>query len=65
MIQGAGVEVKREDYQYFELNGEKRFKKMRVSQNYEKRWGDRKFTSTPLRIGVKLGDLRWYLPANH
>jgi hypothetical protein len=56
------VEVKREDYQYVELNGEMAFKKERVLQNYWGRWVDRNFTSTLLEIGVKMVVLKNYLP---
>jgi hypothetical protein len=68
IIQGSGVEVKKGDDQVFELdeeNEKRHLRKMRVSQNYDKRWGDRNCTSTLLKIGVKIGVLKRYLPANH
>jgi len=46
---GIGREVKNGDGQYFELNVEmekRGFKKIRISQNYGGRFGDRNFTST-------------------
>jgi hypothetical protein len=40
------------------------FKKMRVSQNYAYKLGDRNFTSTHLKMGVKIGVLEMAMPAN-
>ncbi len=64
IIQCLGVEVKKGGGQYFELNGEdekRDFKKMGVSRNYDKRWGDRNFTSTLLKIGLKIVALKSHL----
>jgi len=59
--------VKKGGYQFFELQEENEkgcFKNMRVSQNYDKRWANRNFTSTPLKVEVKIVVLKRHLPAN-
>ena len=59
--------MKKGDDQVFgevEKDEKEHIRKIRVSQKYDRRWGDRNSTSTLFKIGAKIRVLKRYLAPN-